>query len=235
MRTSRRARRTLAVTAVALAGGAVGIGGVSLALWGDSERVTGAVADGYELFAVGAPGATTPTPAGTATFVVGPEAAAALARDGEVAVPIQVDSVSQGNKGLHYVLTPPQDWGGNLLGAADVAVFRVDTAAACSTDALAPGDPHPAGPWDSTPVPATYSTTTTPVTEYWCVYAAYDGPPVTGEYENTATVTATSPDGRQVTDEDSWNAVLVAGLDPAAEPDHEITLTYTTFRPGEEP
>lgn len=233
--TRRLPRRTLAVTAAALAGGAVGLGGASLALWSDAEQVTGAVTSGHELFAVGAPGATSPAPSGTATFVVGAAEAAALVRDGEVAVPIQVDSVSQGNKGLRYAVARPQDWGGNVFGASTVHTFPVPDAAACSVDRLSPEDLVPAGPDTSTPVPAVYSTTTEPVTEYWCVYAAYAGPPVLGEYENTATAAATSPTGQRVEDEDSWHAVVAADLDPADEPDHAITFTYTTFRPGEQP
>lgn len=233
--TTRRGRRTLAVTAAALAGGAVGIGGASFALWSDAVDVGGSVGSGYELFAVGAPGATAPAPSGTATFTVGAEAATTLVRDGEVALPVQVDSVSQGNKGLRYTVTPPTGWGDGVLGTADVHVFPVPAADRCSVDVLSPGDPFPSGPYDSTPVPATYSTATAPTVEYWCVYAAYDGPPLLGEYENTATVTATSPAGEQVEDADTWHAAVVADLDPAAEPDHEVTFTYTTFRPGEQP
>lgn len=234
MSTTRR-RRALAVASVAAVGAVAGIGGTSLALWRDSVETTGAVATGYQSFAVGDPGATVPAPSGAAEFTVGREAAAALVRDGEVAVPIQVDSLSQGNKGLHYELTPPVSWGDGVLGASDVDVFRVPTAEACSIEVLTPETVPDPGPYSSTPVSADYSTGTEPVTEYWCVYAAYDGPPQTGEYENTASVTARAPDGQRVESDDDWNAVVVADLDPADEPDHQILFTSTTFRPGQEP
>lgn len=233
--TTTRRRGALAVTVAALAGAAVGIGGSSLALWRDAAEVGGAVSTGYQYFAVGSPGSTVPAPSGTATVTVGREAATALLRDGEVAVPIQVDSLSQGNKGLRYELTTPDTWGQGLLAAGGATVFRVPTAAACDVDALSPGTLPAPGPTTSTPVPATYTTGTDPVTEFWCVYAAYDGPDERGEYENTATVTATAPDGREVTGEDDWHAVVVEDLDPAAEPDHTITITATTFRPGGQP
>lgn len=145
-----------------------------------------------------------------------------------------MDSLSQGNKGLRYELTPPAGWGANVLGAADISVFRVANTDRCSVDDLSREDVPSAGPLTSTPVAASYSTGTDPVVEYWCVYAAFDGPPVLGTYENTASVTATSPTGDQVGDEDTWDAVVVADLDPAAEPDHDIAFTYTTFRPGED-
>jgi len=234
MSTTRR-RVTATVAAAGLVGAAVGIGGASLALWRDSVEVGGAVSTGYQSFAVGSPGATVVAPSGTADFTVGSEAAAALVRDGEVAVPVQVDSVSQGNKGLHYTVTPPASWGEGVLGASAVHVFRVDSPAACTTEALSPDTVPAPGPLSSTPVPATYTTGTEPVSEYWCVYASYDGPPALGEYANTATVTAVAPGSEQVSDEDGWNATVVADLDPADEPDHVLSFTSTTFRPGQEP
>ncbi|HLT83410.1 MAG TPA: hypothetical protein VKZ83_04175 [Phototrophicaceae bacterium] len=227
MRTTRHA---VAVTLGALTGAALGIAGTSLALWSDTVTVTGRLSTGHEYFAVGAPGATVPAPTGSAPFTVGPDHAAELVRDGAIALPIQVDSLSQGNKGLHYTVTPPASWGENVFGAAQVSIFPVGSVEACHVDADIPTDVDLA----STPVPATYTSDTEATTELWCLLAAYDGPPQVGEYTNTATVTATDPSGTEVDDEDRWDAVVVRELDPAAEQEHEITFTYETFRPGEE-
>lgn len=235
MTTTGRHRTAVAAVVAALVGGVVGVGGTSLALWRDSAELNGSVAAGYQHFAVGSPGATVPAPSGTARFTVGRAAAETLVRDGEVAVAIQVDSLSQGNTGLRYALTPPASWGEGVLGTADASVFRVAAAAECSTDRLSPDTVPSEESYSSTPVPATYTSGTDPVREYWCVYAAYDGPPTLGEYENRATVAAKSPTGQQVQDHDDWDATVVTDLDPADEADHHIDFTSETFRPGEEP
>ncbi|MCM3660798.1 hypothetical protein M3148_07280 [Georgenia satyanarayanai] len=229
-------RRTAVTAAVAgLTGACLGIGGVSLALWSDSAELGGTVAAGYQSFAVGTPGAADPAPTGTAVHTVGPREATRLVRDGELAVAVEVDSLSQGNKGLRYVVTPPESWGSGVLGSADIALFRVDSPRECRIQELTPESvPEPSG-YESTPVPATYSESTEPVREYWCLYAAYDGAPEVGEYANTATVTARPPAGADVEAKDTWGATVVARLDPAAEPVHTITFTSTTFRPGEQP
>lgn len=230
-----RRRRAAVVTLGALTGAVLGVGGTTLALWSDEIEVTGAVASGYQSFAVGPPGATTPSTDGSAEVAVGPAEAEQLLSTGEVALPMQVDSVSQGNKGLRYEVRLPSDWGDGVLAAApEVHLFRVPDATACTTAAL-PGDGLPAdSDRHSTPVTADYSSTTTPVTEYWCLYATLDGPLQVGDYENTASVDATSPAGTVVQGEDSWDAVVLADLDPAAEPVHTITFSSTTFRPGED-
>ncbi|PYF99684.1 SipW-cognate class signal peptide [Georgenia satyanarayanai] len=233
--TTTRHRTALTAAVAGVAGACLGVGGVSLALWSDSATLGGTVAAGYQSFAVGAPGATVPAPTGTAVRTVGPQEAAKLVRDGELAVPVQVDSVSQGNKGLHYVVSPPEDWGSGVFGSADIALFPVASPRDCRTEVLSPQSlPEPSG-LESTPVPSTYSTSTGPVTEHWCLYASHDGAPEVGEYANTARVSARPPEGPVVEAEDTWDAVVVARLDPAAEPVHAITFTSTTFRPGEQP
>ena len=229
-------RRTALTAAIAgLAGACLGIGGVSLALWSDSAELGGSVAAGYQSFAVGAPGATEAAPTGTAVRTLGPREAARLVRDGEFALTVQVDSVSQGNKGLHYVVSPPADWGSGVFAHTDVAVFRVDSPRACRIQVLSPDDVREPSVLERTPVPSTYSESTDPVTDHWCLYAAYDGAPEVGEYANTARVTARPPEGPAVEAEDTWDAGVLARLDLADEPVHAITFTSTTFRPGEQP
>ena len=228
-------RRAAAVALSDAVGAAVGIGGTSLALWSDTAELTGAVGTGHEFFAVGRPGAAVAAPTGTAVLTVGAEEAQRLVDDGEVADPIQVSSVNQGNKGLHYTCAPPARWCEGVLAAADRHVFRVADAAACSVDRLSAETLPATGEYASTPVPADYTTTSEPTDEYWCVYASLAELPSAGTYTNEATVTATAPTGDRVTAADSWHAAVVAALDPAAEPDHALTFTYTTFRPGGQP
>lgn len=236
MSVTTRRRTTTAVVLSALLGGALGISGASFALWNDTAEVGGAISAGHEYFAVGRPGATVPAPTGTIDITVGAAEATELLREGEVAVPIQVDSLSQGNKGLRYELTPPSDWGQGVFAAAEARhLFPVEDPARCSTELLPDGPPPGQGPFVSTPVSALYSTETVPTTEYWCLYASLDGLPEHGTYTNTARVTAQSEAGHGVSDEHSWHGLVVADLDPSDEPDHVLTVTSTTFRPQEQP
>ncbi len=231
-RPRRRTGVTVAVSAVA--GAVLGIGGTSLALWNDTVEVTGRIATGYEHFAVGTVGDTVPASGRTATVRLGPDEARTLLDDGEVAVPLQVDSLSQGNKGLRYEVALPTSWGAGVFASSEVSFFAVDDPAACSVDLLTPESVPVDAEHASTPVPAEYTAGSDPTTEFWCLYAAFTGPPELGDYANTATVTADSPADEEVSDEDSWDAVVVADLDPAAEPRHPLTFTYSTFRPGKE-
>src|SRR5699024_7018410 len=89
------------------------------------------------------------------------------------------------------------------------------------------------GGFTSRPVSAAYSDTETPVTEYWCLLASLGDLPDTGRYSNTGTVTATGPNGEEISDSDTWNATVTTAMDPAQEGEHAITFTYETFRPGE--
>lgn len=235
MTAASRRRAALTAAVAGLTGACLGVGGVSLALWSDSVELGGAIAAGYQSFAVGAPGATSPAATGSAVRTVGPDEAARLVRDGELALAVQVDSLSQGNKGLRYVVTPPADWGSGVFAHADTTLFTVDSPDDCRTEVLTPQTVPDAGGYERTPVPATYSDTVEVVAEYWCLYAAYDGAPEVGDYANTARVTAQPPEGPAVAAEDTWHATVLARLDPATEPRHAITFTSTTFRPGEQP
>lgn len=223
----RAVRNAAVIGTAALAGLALGAGGVSLALWNDGVTFDGEIASGYEFFAAGRPGHTQPAENGTAVVTIGTSEANALVDDGEIAIPLQTDSISQGNKGLRYEVIEP-DWGSSVFGAADVAVFPVDSAEQCTAGAA-----QPTGDLTSTPISADYSTTETPVTEFWCLVAVLDGLPGEGDYLNTAEVTAEDASGAEVSDEDSWNAGVLSPLDPDDEPDHEIEFRYDTFRPGE--
>ncbi|WP_147915468.1 hypothetical protein [Ruania zhangjianzhongii] len=245
--TTSRARSVAVVATSALLGGALGLGGASFALWEDAVSFDGQIASGYEYFAAGRGEANASTvadsamtavsdavapPTGeTAAVTIGTADAQMLLEDHELAVPLRTDSLSQGNKGLHYTLAEP-DWGDGIFGAADVFLFPVATAADCTVD-NAPADPP--AELSSTPVAADYSDATTPTTEYWCLVAALGALPDEGDYTNEVTATGTDPSDTEVSDTDTWSADVTSAMDPADEPDHEIAVTYQTFRPGQEP
>lgn len=229
-RRSRRARSTLVVSLAALVGVALGSGGASLALWSDAEVFSGSVSSGYEYFAAGHVDDTAPATAGVASVIIGSQEAETLLEDHEVAVALQTDSLSQGNKGLHYQAAEPEDWGDNVFGAAEVTLFPVASVEECTPDIAADSSAELA----STPVAPDYSDTDEPVTEYWCLVATLDKLPGEGSYANTGSVTATAPGGTTVTDSDTWKTSVTSDLDPGAEPDHQIEFRYDTFRAGEQ-
>lgn len=213
--------------------------GGTLALWRDTATFSARMPAGVAVFGVGAPG-----PNGTLsqyatadgqslTFAFGPAQATALYNGGAgaiVAVPVQVDSLSQGHRGLRYTVTT--ELRGGVFGASQVQLYRVDSPAACTTSTTA------TVATTSTPWTADHTATTALLSEYWCLVARYV--PVTGTHTNTATATGTpvvpnvaSPPG--VTATDTWTSTVQSVLDPAAEPTHTLTFAFTTFRPGGAP
>lgn len=225
------ARRTAWL--VAGIGAAIGLGsGSAFALWEDSVDTTGQVATGVVVFGAGAPA--TPgslTDYSTAigddpVFTFGAADASTLFTAGEVAVPIQVDALAQGNTGLGYDVEPAIS--GGVFGAADVIVFPVAAPDSCTVDAAPATQP----PLTSTPIPATYSgsyddTVVDLTTEYWCLVATFERELF--DYDNTVTAEGTWKPGSTVSDTDDWSATITSDLDPTAEPDHTITFDYTTF------
>lgn len=226
-----RMRATAIVSASAALGLLLGAGGTTWALWSDDASISGEIGTGYEYFAAGLAGATTAAVDHEATVTIGSDAAQTLLTDHEVAIPLQTDSLSQGNKGLHYTITQP-DWNTGIFGASTVGIFPIDSAAGCAVE-------NKPAEYDrdlaSTPVTSDYSTSTTNTVELWCLVAELDKDGISGEYTNTATVRANDPDDVVVTDTDEWNADVRLGLDPDDEPDHDIIFTYSTFRPGVTP
>ena len=217
----------------------VGTGG-TVALWRAQASGTVRMPVGVAVFGVGAPAA----PGTLAQYAsaegqelvvtFGPAQAAALlgstGAGGAVAVPVQVDALAQGHRGLTYTVIPHVE--GGVFGASRWSLHKVASPAACTTSSTG------AAVRTSTPVPATYSTSTTPVAEYWCLVARYV--PVTGAHTNTATVTgeAVVPGltaRPSVTADDTWRAGGLQALDPAAEPVHSLTFSFTTWRPGSAP
>ena len=112
MKRTPRIKPALLIASAAAATVLVGtIGGATMALWHDDESFTSQIQTGKVAFAVGAPGATlakSATASGqTLDFTFGKAEAATLLDSKAVAIPIQVNSLSQGNKGMRYTATPP--------------------------------------------------------------------------------------------------------------------------------
>lgn len=233
---TKRRRSIAAVAASALAGAALGAGGITAALWFDSAHAGGQISSGYEYFAAGiVESSDTPdddSALSTAdddrdvTVTIGSDHAQELVDDGSIAIPLRTDSISQGNKGLTYTITQP-NWGDGVFGNSKPFIFSVEKARDCAVD-RAPSSPP--GDLTSTPVDASYSGGSEATTEYWCLVAEFDRPK-TGEYSNEATVET----DQGASDSDTWSADVTSGLDPADESDHPITFHYDTFRPGEQP
>lgn len=235
-------RRGVVLTALVLAVSVlIGLGtGGTLALWRDEFRVTANVPLGVAVFGVGAPA----TPGALAkyatadrqslTFEFGPAQAAQLygsgPAGGTAAIAVQVDSLAQGHRGLSYTVVPTIS--GGVFGASTWQLLKLAPGVACTTAATGSAVTSSA-PWT-----AAYDATSTLRTEQWCLVARFV--PVTGAHENTATVTGTpdtpgNPSPREVTDDDKWRATVRQKLDPAAEPTHRLTFTFTTARPGGQP
>lgn len=214
--------------------------GTTLALWRDRETGTVGMPVGVTVFGVGAPataGSLTTyatTEGQSLTFQFGPAQAAALygttAAGGAVAIPIQVDSLAQGHRGLSYTVTTSIS--GGVFGASRRALYKVASPAACTTSTTAT-DTTSSTPWTTD-----YTDTAALKSEYWCLVARYV--PVTGTHTNTATVTGTPvipglPAQPSLTATDTWTSTARETLNPAAEPTHRLTFTFSTTRPGGTP
>jgi len=225
---------TIALVALVVAAATLlgAVGGGTLALWRDVETATASMPAGVVVFGAGTPA----TPGSLADYATGPgdtvevtfgaAAAATLYTTGSVAIPFQVDAVSQGHRGLSY--TVARSITGGVFGDSAVRTVRVASAAACTVGVAG------ADTTASTPVPATYSTTKVYTTEYWCLVATFDR--VKGSYANTASVdagitTSGGATGQRIGDQDSWSAQVLKTFVPAQEPTHRLTLAFTTFRP----
>lgn len=201
--------------------------GSATALWSDDETVTGAIGAGSVAFAVGRTDDSDLTAArgsdDVLEVVLGPAEARVLAETRELALPIRVEALAQGNLGLTYEVQLPQLAPQSILDAADLVLVRVATPGECEvTEPLPAPSPH-----TSTPVPAEYTDGTTPVREYWCLLGRLEELPLAGTYTNTGSVSADWEDVT-VTDSDTWTADLL--LDPADEPVVELGFVHETFR-----
>ncbi|MGR4010383.1 hypothetical protein [Leucobacter sp. 1207-22] len=232
-----RRGKGLLVGSLAFALGIAVTAGATFALWSQQAGASGSARTGFESFAAGTAGAVTPAESGKVSFAIGKDAAKTLLEKKAVAIPFETASVSQGNKGLTYDITAP-NWGTGIFGASQLVLVSVPNAAGCTVSAAekAGGYAFTTGsaPVRSTTVTADYSTSTSPVIEHWCLVATLGDVPGSGSYTNTATVTGTDPAGAQVQASDDWTAQVLGNVDLDAESQHKISLTYQTFRPGQE-
>lgn len=220
-------KRTIGLAALGTAAGVlVGAGGTTLALWNTGLDFGAQTRSGYEYFAAGTRGATTPASNGKVTVILDANEAAKLKNERAVAIVLETQSVSQGNTGLRYTIEEP-DWGDHIFGASSTQFYRVSSPAECTVDKR----PRVASQPTSTPVRASYSGSDEPVVEYWCLVAAVDSFPDEGTHNSSVTVTGHDPADVGVKATDDWHAEVTSTLDPAQEPTHRITFRYETFRP----
>ncbi|GEL96285.1 hypothetical protein [Cellulomonas composti] len=228
-----------AVLAVAVVLG-VGAGG-TFALWRDAVTGTVRMPVGVTIFGAGTVGSPTYATTnavldanrnrGSVTYSFGPAQATALynsnsSAGGSVAIPMQVTSLQQGHRGLAYTVAPSIS--GGVFGSSTVTLYKVTSAAACTTSTTSTAASS------STPWSSAYTASTTPSTEYWCLVAKYV--PTKWSHTDTASVTATGPGtSGSLSASSTWTATSAITFDPALEPTHTVTFTFTTFRPGTTP
>lgn len=242
MKRTPRIKPALLIASAAVATVLVGtVGGATMALWHDEESFTSQVQTAKVAFSIGTPVAEGSALAKSANaagqalgFTFGKTEAATLLNSKAVAIPIQVNSLSQGNKGMRYAVAPPTFAKDSIFSAATTELVRVDSAGKCT---VVPRpqlpSPLPSGYYTRTPVSSDYSAATTPTSEFWCLTATLDKAPGAGTYTNKATVTATPDKGTgTVTDSAQWWANVTSVADATKEPDHTIGFTFETFRPG---
>jgi hypothetical protein len=235
----RMARRiTLAAVAALVAGGATWAGGAAYGLWsttasfGQFTLAAGKVGIAVTDLAEGSSASAGHTAAAgesdTLRLPLGPaEAAQLIASPAGAAWNFDVVTTASGNAGLEYSIEVPQFASGTVFGAADISVFQVSDAAACSASAVADSNVNSGAIQGISPEYEGLKKKT----DHWCVVAVADMAKMTlGPYANTATVTGLGPDGTQVTDEDTWEADLLP--DPADEPtDRGLEVTHEVLGP----
>jgi hypothetical protein len=222
---ARRGRRATAF--VVVLGVALGLGGgTAMALWRDSASTSARMPVSVAVFGAGAPGGVkyAASESDKLVFEFGRAQAQALHDAGAVAFAVQVDSLSQGHRGLTYTVTPAVS--GGLFGASTWSLTKVASAAACTTSTMGPAQ------GSSTPWPGTYNEATAPLAEYWCIVAKWAK--ITGTHSNKVTASGT-PDlpgtpGGPVTATDTWGATVSNDIDPTVEPTHTLTFDFRTFR-----
>jgi hypothetical protein len=224
-------RRTLLLpVTVGLAAAVVTLAlpGVTYALWHTEIVDTATIRDAAVLFAVDGEHASSAAPA--VDVPIGKSDLRSLLTERRLAKPIEVVALSQGNRGLRYSVelpAVPAAPGDTILGAAELGVFRVADAAACTVDLDIPAS----APSTSTPVPATYSDSAVPEIEHWCLRADLGVLPDEGRFTSTTTITGAHALGELV-EEVEWDFAILTRLDAADEPPYEVTFTYETFRTG---
>lgn len=146
----------------------------------------------------------------------------------EVAVPIRLRTLSQGNNGMKYTTTVTKPAANTLWGIADVKVFPVATAADCTVAAAPAASSLPV----QTPWEPTYKTSGVPNEDYWCLVATADIED--GFYGNVGTAQGTSViDGDQALDKSTWGTAIQSGITSTVNsPSLTVTFDPEITRPG---
>ncbi len=202
---------------------AAALPGATYALWHAELETTGVITDAATIFSVNGSEASSADP--TVGVPLGPAEAQILLDDLELAIPVEVRALSQGNRGLRYTVDLPPAADGSLFAGADVAVFPVPDAEACTVATALPDSP----PTSATPVPAEYSDADVPEIEFWCVRAHLDEIPDEGPFQTSTTITGTHALG-EISDVTVWSFDVLTAFRAAAEPMREVAFTYETFR-----
>lgn len=228
---ARSRRDILLMTAAATLGTALvalAAAGVTSALWRTELTTHGAVPDAAVLFSVNGDDASAADP--TATVTLGSTEMQSLLDTRSLAVPIEVEALSQGNRGLRYTVELPTSAETDILHWADLSIFPVDGPTACTIETEAPSE---LPPLTSTPVAPTYSDATTPTIEHWCLRADLGTLPDEGVFTTTTTITGTHALGDIVETVPAQIDVTTA-FTVADEPAHCLSFTYETFRAGDD-
>jgi hypothetical protein len=134
-----------------------------------------------------------------------------------------------GNAGMKYTITPDFAPDG-VFDTAVLDIFKVSGPAQCYVGAA--DDETPSNLSGISGISQAYGMLKQS-TDHWCVTAVANlDPSKYGSYENTATVTASGPEGEPVSDTDTWRATILP--DPADElADGGLKVTHEVTSPQE--
>lgn len=199
------------------------IPGVTNASWRSELTTQGAIADAAVLFEVNGQHATATEP--TVGVDLGPAEAQALLDEGKLAIPVEVKSLSQGNPGLRYEVELPDTDENSILHRTNKGIFPVSDPGECTVDTAIPTGHQQS----SVPVPATYSDSTIPVIEFWCLRADLSSLHDLGTFTSQTTISAEHSLGETFRNVE-WEIDVRTPLTAQNEPKQSVKFTYETFR-----
>ena len=232
VRTRSRAWFWVCTAVVCAAVFALSTAGGSVALWNSTRVITASISQGQVEFSVGVVGraATAATDQShTADVTLSADDARSLLDDGAIAVPIEVRSLSQGNRGLRYSAVLPSPGPDTIFGASRVWLQSVSSPSEC----VVGGDPSgELTTITSTPVTADYSDSTVAEIEYLCVHAVRGTMIDEGTFSAGAAFSGSSVGGTVQAEAEDTLEVTTA-LQPTDEPAYVISFSFGTFRKGQ--
>lgn len=220
-------RKSILIAAGLAAACTVTLVGVTTALWRSDLETSAEVRDGAVLFSVNGVRATAAHP--QVDLEIGTAEAQQLAETGALALPIEVQALSQGNRGLDYVSSLTAIDEDSMFYYSVLGITEVESAAACTAEV--PVGSHNPGTLSVEMIPATYSDTEVPDTQYYCLRADLTPNADAGTYTSTATITGTHAFG-VLTHETDWEIDVLSTVTPENQPNHVLTFEYRTTRAG---